>query len=74
MLYIHIPFCAKRCFYCDFHSGTDRTIVDRYILALERELEARIDEIPTQELTTIYIGGGTPSQLTPTQLKKLFWV
>lgn len=74
MLYIHIPFCAKRCFYCDFHSGTDRTIVDRYILALERELEARIDEIPTQELTTIYIGGGTPSQLTPSQLKKLFLV
>ena len=74
MLYIHIPFCAKRCFYRDFHSGTDRSIVDRYILALERELEIRKDEIPIYESSTIYIGGGTPSQLTSQQLQKLFYV
>ena len=74
MLYIHIPFCAKRCYYCDFHSGTDRTVVDKYISALEAELDARKEEIHIQELRTIYIGGGTPSQLTPMQLKKLFSV
>ena len=74
MLYIHIPFCAKRCFYCDFHSGTDRSMVDKYILALERELEIRKDEIHLSESSTIYIGGGTPSQLTPQQLQKLFSV
>ena len=74
MLYIHIPFCAKRCYYCDFHSGTDRSLVDKYIMALEAELEARKGEISIQELRTIYIGGGTPSQLSPSQLQKLFSV
>lgn len=74
MLYIHIPFCAKRCFYCDFHSGTNRSVLDKYILALEAELEARKSEIAIEELHTIYIGGGTPSLLTPIQLQKLFSV
>ena len=63
MLYIHIPFCAKRCYYCDFHSGTDRSVVDKYILALEAELEARKEEIDIQKLHTIYIGGGTQRYL-----------
>ena len=71
-LYIHIPFCAKRCFYCDFHSGTDNTLRDKYVDALTMELKMRIKELPVSTLNTIYIGGGTPSQLTPFQLKKIF--
>ena len=71
-LYIHIPFCAKRCFYCDFHSGTDNTLRDKYVDALTMELKMRIGELPVSTLNTIYIGGGTPSQLTPLQLKKIF--
>lgn len=72
MLYIHIPFCAKRCFYCDFHSGTDRGLVDKYIAAIVTELELRKNEIPLQNSSTIYIGGGTPSLLTSLQLQQLF--
>ncbi|MBQ7819691.1 MAG: radical SAM family heme chaperone HemW [Bacteroidales bacterium] len=71
-LYIHIPFCAKRCHYCDFHSGTDVSLRDSYIMALALELKSRISEIDLSRVRTIYIGGGTPSQLTPSQLTQLF--
>lgn len=71
-IYIHIPFCAKRCFYCDFHSGTNTTLIENYIDALEREFEERISEMQGSLPRTIYIGGGTPSQLNPKQLSRLF--
>ena len=71
-LYIHIPFCAKRCFYCDFHSGTDSSLQEKYIEALGCELRARIGELSSNSPNTIYIGGGTPSQLTPSLLERLF--
>lgn len=71
-LYIHIPFCAKRCHYCDFHSGTDVSLRDSYIMALALELKSRISEIDLSRVRTIYIGGGTPSQLIPSQLTQLF--
>lgn len=72
MLYIHIPFCAKRCHYCDFHSGTDISLRDSYIMALALELKNRMSEVDLSRVRTIYIGGGTPSQLTPSQLTQLF--
>lgn len=71
-LYIHIPFCAKRCYYCDFHSGTDNSLQEKYIEALGCELKTRIGELSSLSPHTIYIGGGTPSQLTPSLLEKLF--
>ncbi|KWT82798.1 radical SAM family heme chaperone HemW [Candidatus Magnetominusculus xianensis] len=59
-LYIHIPFCLRKCPYCDFFSIPYETeIENRYVSALRRELTLRKDEIGT--LKTIYIGGGTPS-------------
>ena len=70
-IYIHIPFCKKRCIYCDFYSTTDNLLTESYIGALENELSARIDEIGTDNVSTIYIGGGTPSQLTIQQLSRL---
>ena len=70
-IYIHIPFCKKRCIYCDFYSTTDNRLTESYIGALENELSARIDEIGTDNVSTIYIGGGTPSQLTIQQLYRL---
>ena len=70
-IYIHIPFCKKRCIYCDFYSTTDNRLTESYIGALENELSARIDEIGTDNVSTIYIGGGTPSQLTIQQLSRL---
>ena len=69
-LYIHIPFCMKRCIYCDFVSGIyDPEKAGRYIDALINEIEA----IPSgSALSTLYIGGGTPSALAINTLSKLF--
>lgn len=67
-LYIHIPFCASRCIYCDFYSTTQPQLQDRYVKALCREIDL-ITERPT--IGTIYLGGGTPSQLTKNNLTRL---
>lgn len=71
-LYLHIPFCRKRCTYCDFHFSTT---FDNYrsslIAALVRELILRSPE-STAPLQTIYFGGGTPSILTSAELGHIF--
>ena len=72
-LYIHIPFCRKRCIYCDFYSTTSGTETkNRYIGCLCNEIRLRADYLPSKQLQTIYIGGGTPSQLQPQQLEDIF--
>lgn len=68
-LYIHIPFCASRCIYCGFYSTTLLPLQDRYVDALCREMELR-DVMP---INTVYIGGGTPSQLSSDNLRKLLY-
>lgn len=68
-IYIHIPFCKKRCIYCDFYSTTDNHLMDIYIDAVCAELRHRIKEIEENNVSTIYIGGGTPSQLSSEQLE-----
>lgn len=72
-IYIHIPFCASRCVYCGFYSTTLPALRDAYVDALCQELTLRAEELPADEaITTIYLGGGTPSQLTTDQLDRLF--
>ena len=58
-LYIHIPFCASRCIYCGFYSTTLPELQDKYVDA-------------DKHISTIYLGGGTPSQLTHENLERLF--
>lgn len=81
-LYIHIPFCRQKCFYCDFPSFAGREKkIDRYLQALEQEfalLRQRLyqkDNVRDTESKfaprTIYIGGGTPTALNANQMKKL---
>lgn len=66
-LYIHIPFCRSRCTYCGFYSvGTKPD--DRFIRALEKEMEMRSPDFKDRLCDTIYLGGGTPSSLTEKQL------
>lgn len=67
-LYLHIPFCKSRCIYCAFYSTTGLELRQRYIDALCREMEIR----EPSPISTIYLGGGTPSQLTIDQLRQLF--
>lgn len=68
-IYIHIPFCRSRCIYCGFYSTTALDLRQRYVDALCREMKIRILET---DVGTIYLGGGTPSQLTIPQLKQIF--
>ncbi|MDL2323721.1 coproporphyrinogen dehydrogenase HemZ [Ruminococcaceae bacterium OttesenSCG-928-A16] len=75
-LYVSIPFCPSRCSYCSFVSRTlqrDTAIVQPYLEALEREMAQTAQVAKTCGLTleTIYIGGGTPTALTPPQLRFL---
>ncbi|MBG9911095.1 coproporphyrinogen III oxidase [Bacillus xiamenensis] len=70
--YIHIPFCEHICHYCDFNKFFINTQpVDEYLAALEKEMQHTIDQKGEQELKTIFIGGGTPTSLTVSQLDQL---
>ena len=70
-IYIHIPFCKQRCLYCAFYSCTKSNIQKQYIEALCKELYSRRTYIK-EDIETIYIGGGTPSTLSPELLKCIF--
>ena len=78
-LYIHIPFCKSRCIYCGFYSTTSLQLQDRYVEALCREMEMRSKDGKKQRndgererISTIYLGGGTPSLLSEANLHRLF--
>ena len=71
-IYLHIPFCKRRCIYCDFFSTTQSGQTDRYIEALCAELEQRKDYLEDEEIETVYMGGGTPSQLQEKHFEALF--
>lgn len=62
-IYIHVPFCATRCLYCDFYSTTLRGKEQQYVAALAREMSERKDWLAHDPVRTLYLGGGTPSQL-----------
>lgn len=71
-LYIHIPFCESKCIYCDFYSmANNNHLIDKYIDALLVETAQRKNELNSETITTVYLGGGTPSLLSITQLSKL---
>ena len=72
-LYLHIPFCASRCSYCDFYTQTGSRLRRDFLDALIRELHLRRVELPDGALIEhIYFGGGTPSLLTPEELTRIF--
>jgi oxygen-independent coproporphyrinogen-3 oxidase len=71
-LYIHVPFCARRCSYCDFAIAVRREIpVDEYLTALAREIDLRHAGNNEWRLRTIYLGGGTPSRLGADGIERL---
>ncbi|HUF83383.1 MAG TPA: coproporphyrinogen-III oxidase family protein, partial [Acidimicrobiia bacterium] len=70
-VYVHIPFCATRCDYCDFATWTDRDhLIDRYVEACRRDLERRTAE-GMPPATCVFFGGGTPSLLRADQLTRI---
>ena len=74
-LYVHVPFCARRCSYCDFAIAVRRAVPsDAYVDAVLAEWTARLADAPWQDfprLDTIYFGGGTPSRLAPEAIGRL---
>lgn len=68
-VYIHIPFCTNKCFYCDFNSYVlkDQPVMD-YLRALDREMEYTVRDNPPGAIDTIFVGGGTPTVLNPEEM------
>ena len=72
-IYIHIPFCIKKCYYCDFISFANcEKKIDTYCMALLKEIEGRSINLDKKDIvTTIYIGGGTPSVINEKYIKQI---
>lgn len=71
-LYIHIPFCISKCYYCDFSSFTNiNHKIDEYINSLIIELDLYKDKIKDYSIKTIFIGGGTPSCINPRYINRI---
>src|SRR5215218_10057769 len=71
-LYLHIPFCAHICPYCDFntYAGQD-ALIPRYVAALEREIARMGERLEVRAAATIFFGGGTPSLLPAEEIGRL---
>ena len=72
-LYIHIPFCKQACSYCDFYFLTRQQLREPFVKALIREIYSyKGTSFSTEEISSIYLGGGTPSLLNEKQLSEIF--
>jgi len=73
-LYIHLPWCVRKCPYCDFnsHEAGDAVPEDRYVDALLADLESELPLIWGRRLESVFVGGGTPSLFSPQALDRLF--
>ena len=73
-LYIHFPWCARKCPYCDFNSHEVRSDIPetRYVETLLRDLEFELESDPRKTLRSIFMGGGTPSLFSPEAISNLF--
>ncbi len=70
-IYIHVPFCTVKCAYCDFYSVARPDKAQAFVEAVAREYAARLDELGGETVMTLYIGGGTPSLLSPELFARL---
>jgi len=70
-IYLHIPFCKKACFYCDFHFSVSFQQKDEVVASLIKELKERKNFIGQEEVKTIYFGGGTPSVLSAGNISEI---
>ena len=70
-IYIHVPFCQKRCIYCDFYSTVSTSKIQAYVKCLKQELASRCAAEGDEPIETVYFGGGTPSILPPECIEEI---
>ena len=69
-IYIHIPFCKQKCYYCDFVSFSNKEeYIEKYVETLKREIDGY--DLSNYNITTIYIGGGTPSRIPSEKIQEI---
>lgn len=67
-IYIHIPFCRQKCYYCDFYKTVNTSLIENFIFALQGEIIQRKNYLENESVDTIYFGGGTPSVLNECEI------
>ncbi len=72
-LYVHLPWCVRKCPYCDFnsHAAPEHLPEDRYVAALLADLEAELPRVWGRRLVSVFLGGGTPSLFSPEAMAEL---
>lgn len=70
-IYVHVPFCKRKCGYCDFYSIARTDLIQNYLSAIEKELFLRRNYLDGEIVQTIYFGGGTPSLLQSTDIQQI---
>lgn len=70
-IYIHIPFCRQKCYYCDFYKTVNTSLTEKYLSGLKQEAKLRKNYLQNEIVETIYFGGGTPSVLTANELESI---
>ncbi len=70
-IYIHIPFCHKRCIYCDFYLVTNLSLKEKFLTSLHKEIDLHSPSYKQEEFNSIYFGGGTPSILSPIEIEQI---
>lgn len=68
-IYLHVPFCRKACYYCDFHFSTSLALKKDVLEAMHQEIHLQKDYLTDKTLSSVYFGGGTPSVLSPTEIQ-----
>lgn len=71
-IYIHIPFCKKICYYCDFHFSLNLSHKEQFIASLLKEIALQKDYLSDKKIETVYFGGGTPSVLSAQDINQIF--
>jgi len=70
-IYVHIPFCRQKCYYCDFYKTVNTSLTKKFISELENEVVQRKNYLNGELIETIYFGGGTPSVLNEMELTEI---
>ncbi len=71
-IYIHIPFCRQKCYYCDFYKTVNTSLKQKFLSSLQEEAKLRKNYLENETIKTIYFGGGTPSVIEAVELQGIF--